>query len=228
VEEAAAEQRRKRRGSRFDAPSGGGFGGPPPDALTPATNAQIHAGVACQPTTLWQVAAAAPSSRNYKIIKMTAVQIRALLGQKGECINRLRRQSGCDIQVHHRYPDPEGNCSVVGSVLVGERMIAEVLAERGCPLIPVDGFAPEDMEEVPIQQTLVGLFIGSGGSKIKEMQELCGGGVHISIQPHLDPAGNQIIRIVGPNRLKARAIIELKVEAIKCGHSADKPTRQSI
>lgn len=167
-------------------------------------------------------------SKNYKVLKMTGVQVRALLGPKGESINLLRRQSGCDIQVHHKYPAHEGHVSIVGSTAVGERMISELLAERGCPLIAGDTITPAEMEEIPIARHLVGLFIGKGGEKIKEMQELVGGGVHIGIQPYTDDNGLQLIRIVGPNRFKARAMIQMKVDAIKLGHSEEKPGAKEV
>lgn len=216
VDAAAAEPRRKRRSSKWDEPASD-------TAFDRAGGSTTSAG-ASEPAPM--MLAGPPSGKNYKVIKMTGVQIRALLGPKGESINRLRRQSGCDIQVHHRYPDPEGNVSIVGSVAIGEKMVAGLLAERGCPLMPsLDSLLPEEIEEIPIAQHLVGLFIGQGGQRVREMQDLCGGGVHISIQPPLEPGGGQFIKIVGPNRVKARAMIQMKVDAIKYGHSVEKPPK---
>lgn len=221
------EPRKKKRGSKWDEPAAGGagggnFGGPP------ATGGGFGGAPGPAPQAAPMMAGPPGPSKNYKVLKMTGVQVRALLGPKGESINLLRRQSGCDIQVHHKYPAHEGHVSIVGSTAVGERMISELLAERGCPLIAGDTITPAEMEEIPIARHLVGLFIGKGGEKIKEMQELVGGGVHIGIQPYTDDNGLQLIRIVGPNRFKARAMIQMKVDAIKLGHSEEKPGAKEV
>merc|ERR1719313_649155 len=97
---------KKKRGSMFqEAPKGFGGGG-----FTNASGFQAPA----DPSVI-----SAPQARNYKVLRITQEQVRILLGTKGETINRLRRQSGCDIQIVHKPSDPEGNISIMGSVAVG-------------------------------------------------------------------------------------------------------------
>lgn len=71
---------------------------------------------------------------NFKVIKMDAVQVRALIGKGGETIRDIRTRSGADIKIDHLPQDPEGKVTIVGEVEKVEGMIKEALSSKGCPL----------------------------------------------------------------------------------------------
>lgn len=161
---------------------------------------------------------ALPQTNNYRVLRLQAIQIRSLLGRGGETINDIRRRSGCDIKIHHPPHEPEGTVSIVGNAGLAETLVAQALIMKGCPLATAPNAATEEFDDIPIPAHLVGLFIGTQGAQIKELQRLVGTEVCISVQPPKEPGGLQSIRIVGEKREHARNIIQIKVDAIVKGH----------
>lgn len=164
-------------------------------------------------------------SKLYKILKLQAIQIRALIGRGGETMRDIRKKTGCDIKVHHAPTDPQGSISIVGNTELCVQLVEEILANKGCPLAPQDS-QEDEAEEIPIEAHLVGLFLGAGGNNLRELQNSIGGGVCVSVRPPEKVGGPQRIRIVGPNRAKARVVMQEKVEELSSGtYSLDKPTK---
>jgi len=182
-----------------------------------------------------------PTWKNYKVLRLQAVQIRCLLGKGGETIREVRARSGADIKINHPPQDPEGDISIVGDVERTEAVIREVLAHKGCPIrTPTEeppGWPPgtsssfssspssapppplrdaEHEEHVQIPSGIVGLFIGSGGANIRDIKAQLGGATFISVQPASD-AGDpyQTVRIVGENREKAKLLVRAKIQEIQ-------------
>lgn len=158
-------------------------------------------------------------SKMFKIVKMQAGQIRAFIGRAGETLRAVKSQSGCDIKVHHAPADPEGSVSIVGNTELAMQLIRDHLLGKGCPL-PPEGTDLDDAEEVPIPAHLVGLFIGSGGAtnkKLKDLQAMVGDGAFVSTQPAKSTGGLQYIKIIGPNKVAAKQILQGKVDKIALG-----------
>eukprot|EP00403_Amphidinium_massartii_P036176 CAMPEP_0178443972 /NCGR_PEP_ID=MMETSP0689_2-20121128/39221_1 /TAXON_ID=160604 /ORGANISM="Amphidinium massartii, Strain CS-259" /LENGTH=231 /DNA_ID=CAMNT_0020068097 /DNA_START=63 /DNA_END=758 /DNA_ORIENTATION=- len=72
------------------------------------------------------------ASSNHRVLRLQAMQIRALLGKGGETVNEIRRRSGADIKIHHPPHEAEGSVSIVGNAMAAEMMIQEALLLKGC------------------------------------------------------------------------------------------------
>jgi len=153
-----------------------------------------------------------------KVLRLQSVQIRVLLGKGGGTIRDIIAKTGADIKIDHsKRDDPEGDVTIIGNVEKTEAVIREVLATKGCPLIPPEGTAPEippEEEDLVVAPNLVGLFIGKGGESVRVMREKVGGAIFIGVQPPTGPGIPQRIQIVGDNREKAKEIVREKLAEI--------------
>eukprot|EP00927_Polykrikos_kofoidii_P014586 TRINITY_DN16414_c0_g1_i3.p1 TRINITY_DN16414_c0_g1~~TRINITY_DN16414_c0_g1_i3.p1 ORF type:complete len:531 (-),score=83.68 TRINITY_DN16414_c0_g1_i3:10-1602(-) len=75
------------------------------------------------------------AGRNHKVMRLPAIQIRALLGRGGQTINDVRARSGADIKIHHPPQDEWGSVSIVGNVELCEFLINEALAAKNVPIL---------------------------------------------------------------------------------------------
>jgi len=160
------------------------------------------------------------SGRNHKVLRLPAIQIRALLGKGGQTINEIRNRSGADIKIHHPPQDEFGSVSIVGNIDLVENLVSDALAMKGCPILPSMLGAGSDPlnvaeDEVLMPQHLVGLFIGARGEGVKEIKARVTGNVFISVQPPVQPGGPQRVQIAGSGRKEAAALIRGKVEELR-------------
>ncbi|CAK0875103.1 unnamed protein product, partial [Prorocentrum cordatum] len=94
----------------------------------------------------------------FKVLKMAAVQIRALIGKGGETVQDIRHRSGADIKIECGLNDQQGNVSFVGDVEKTEQMITEALAAKGCPLgMPVPPLGAPGLPGMPGMPGMPGL-----------------------------------------------------------------------
>lgn len=171
----------------------------------------------------WLIDTPVEQPKNFKIIRMKAVQIRVLLGKGGETIRDICNRTGADIKVNNHKDDAEGNVSIVGDLERTEHVIRQVLASKGCPLpadICKDGQTPADLgiemePDLEVAVDLVGLFIGKGGENITEMRKKAGGTVFIGVQPAEPGSKFQKIQIVGDHRIKARELVKEKLAEVQ-------------
>eukprot|EP00435_Cladocopium_sp_Y103_P061626 s638_g23.t1 len=70
----------------------------------------------------------------FKVIKMEAVQIRALIGRGGETIQEIRRNSGSEVKIDHQPSEPVGTVTIIGDLVKTEQMIMDALSAKGCPI----------------------------------------------------------------------------------------------
>eukprot|EP00928_Gymnodinium_smaydae_P065001 TRINITY_DN48202_c0_g1_i1.p1 TRINITY_DN48202_c0_g1~~TRINITY_DN48202_c0_g1_i1.p1 ORF type:complete len:565 (+),score=127.06 TRINITY_DN48202_c0_g1_i1:54-1697(+) len=157
------------------------------------------------------------SGRNHKVLRLPAIQIRALLGRGGQTINDIRSRSGADIKIHHPPQDEFGSISIVGNIDLVESLMTDALAMKGCAMLPgTMGTAPKEPgeDEVAIPGHLVATFIGPSGAGISAIKAMVAGAVFISVQPPLAPGGAQKIQVAGSGRREAVALIRSKIEEL--------------
>lgn len=174
----------------------------------------------------------------WKLLKLQAAQIRALIGKGGETIRDIRARSGSDVQIDHLPQDAEGTVTITGDVEKTMTMIKDSLIDKGCPLgVPSQpkaglpgpmGMRPQwpapglgmpggasTEGDISIPAELVGGLIGPGGSNIKSIREAAGNACYISVLPSSIPGAFQSVRIVGDNRDQARTLVLDKIEQLK-------------
>lgn len=170
---------------------------------------------------------------NHKVLRLPAIQIRALLGKGGQTINDIRNRSGADIKIHHPPQDEFGSVSIVGNIDLVESLMTDALISKGCAghmlgrmlastpttSIPEAQAAMSlNEDEVPIQAHLVGLFIGPAGSGIREIKEqVKSGAVFISVAPPRHAGGPQLVQVNGSGRDEALGLIRARVNALMAG-----------
>lgn len=170
----------------------------------------------------------------FKVMKMEAVQIRALIGKGGETVQEIRRNSGSEVKIDHQPSDPFGTVTIIGDLVKTEAMIQEALNAKGCPLGvparvpatpgavptptpgPVIPGAPGQPREISVPSEVVGGLIGPGGSVINDIRQRAGGQCHISVLQPQVPGGPQICRITGPEELlqQAEELVQLKLQEL--------------
>lgn len=182
-----------------------------------------------------------PPRPNQHVLKLDAVQIRALIGKGGETIKSLRSQlsAGSDIRIEHVHTEMEGTVTIIGEIERAQRIITDCLASKGCPFMPgVAGVLPknvgmmssfggsvgavyggeahptESLFDVQIPQELVGMLIGPGGSHLKDVRAKAGDNVSISVLPPSFPMAPQIVRVEGENQESRKIASDLIRERI--------------
>ncbi|CAE7347269.1 KHSRP [Symbiodinium natans] len=168
----------------------------------------------------------------FKIMKMEAVQIRALIGKGGETVQEIRRNSGSEVKIDHQPTDPFGTVTIIGDLVKTEAMIQEALNAKGCPLgvparvpatpgtvptpTPVIPGAPGQPREISVPSEVVGGLIGPGGSVINDIRQRAGGQCHISVLQPQVPGGPQVCRITGPEELlqQAEELVQIKLNEL--------------
>lgn len=166
-----------------------------------------------------------------KVIRMQAVQIRCMLGVRGDTINFICNRSGADIKVKHARGEQWGNVSIVGNIEKTLEIIRSVLTEKGCPLTEIQEELKEGEEpkvsavprsqmastpnDIDLPQELVGLFIGIGGANIKEIKAKVGGACSIKVMPPQDKRMPQKIQIAGDNVERARQLVRDHIDAVR-------------
>lgn len=173
----------------------------------------------------------------WKLIKLEAVQIRALIGKGGETIREIRAKSGSDVQIDHLPHDVEGTVTITGDVEKTMTLIKESLAAKGCPfgasnqlkpgLSSIRPTSPHSLMVAPLPAGIsldsdisvpaecVGGLIGPGGANIKAIREAAGNACYISVLPSASPGAMQSVRIVGENREEAKRLVLEKIESLK-------------
>lgn len=146
----------------------------------------------------------------FKVLKMEAVQIRALIGRGGETIQEIRRNSGSEVKIDHQPSEPVGTVTIIGDLVKTEQMIMDALSAKGCPIggPPARGGGggpgvanPGVPREIAIPHDLVGGLIGPGGATINDIRQKAGSQVNISVLQANAPGGPQVCRITGPEEL---------------------------
>lgn len=174
---------------------------------------------------------------NWKLLKLEAVQIRALIGKGGETIRDVRARSGSDVQIDHLPHDVEGTVTITGDVEKTMALIKESLAAKGCPLgssqlarPSMTGIRPQSPQslmvaplpagvsldsDISVPAEYVGGLIGPGGANIKAIREAAGNACYISVLPSASPGAMQSVRIVGENRDEAKRLVLQKIDSLK-------------
>lgn len=173
----------------------------------------------------------------WKLLKLEAVQIRALIGKGGETIREVRAKSGSDVQIDHLPHDVEGTVTITGDVEKTMTLIKESLTAKGCPLGAsnqlkpgLSGIRPTSPHslmvaplpagisldsDISVAAEYVGGLIGPGGANIKAIREAAGNACYISVLPSSSPGAMQSVRIVGENREEAKRLVLEKIESLK-------------
>eukprot|EP00929_Paragymnodinium_shiwhaense_P051731 TRINITY_DN25991_c0_g1_i1.p1 TRINITY_DN25991_c0_g1~~TRINITY_DN25991_c0_g1_i1.p1 ORF type:complete len:608 (-),score=135.21 TRINITY_DN25991_c0_g1_i1:234-1850(-) len=186
-----------------------------------------------------------PSSQiQQKVIKMQALQIRCMLGVRGDTINWITNRSGADIKVKHARGEQWGHVSIVGNVERTLAVIQEVLKQKGCPLTeiidqadPTPGrranssagaaaAAAAAQDDIECPSELVGLFIGVNGANIKEIKARAGGACSIQVQRNDVPGRPQTIKVAGDNIQYARELVRAKIEDCRRQHEQQQAARR--
>eukprot|EP00927_Polykrikos_kofoidii_P018002 TRINITY_DN18269_c0_g1_i1.p1 TRINITY_DN18269_c0_g1~~TRINITY_DN18269_c0_g1_i1.p1 ORF type:complete len:821 (-),score=117.29 TRINITY_DN18269_c0_g1_i1:268-2730(-) len=165
-----------------------------------------------------------------KVIRMQAVQIRCMLGVRGDTINWICNRSGADIKVKHVRGEVWGNVSIVGNIEKTLDIIREVLTAKGCPLTEIHDDVPKPFcpptpvptsdaaamqHSIDLPQELVGSFIGIGGANIKDIKAKVGGPLSIKVLSPDNPCNPHKIQVAGDNVHFARDLVRAKIEEVR-------------
>eukprot|EP00931_Biecheleriopsis_adriatica_P077786 TRINITY_DN51283_c0_g1_i1.p1 TRINITY_DN51283_c0_g1~~TRINITY_DN51283_c0_g1_i1.p1 ORF type:complete len:350 (-),score=70.37 TRINITY_DN51283_c0_g1_i1:79-1098(-) len=131
-----------------------------------------------------------------KVMTITADQKGGIIGHRGESINKIRDQSGSIIKVEHEPGDETATITMTGNVELAERLIKARLIE-----MQTEPREEWPMKFIDVEQGIVGLVIGPGGSNLREMEAKSGCFVRFikatEYDPHA-PVGKQVCNIKGP------------------------------
>lgn len=156
-----------------------------------------------------------------KVLRMSDSFIKCLIGRGGETIQNIINKTGVDIKIVSSPQDSEGIVSICGNVELGERIVRETLAAKGCHL-PVTYGTPSfgnhrqgETERLLIPTELIPTFVGPGGSNIKQIKGKVRGPVSIKVLQELLPGGFQEVQVIGDGWLPAKQMVREKIEEIK-------------
>lgn len=158
---------------------------------------------------------AGPCSK--KVLRMTQVQIRCLLGRGGETVQNIIRRTGAQIQIMSSPQALEGDVMVAGRLQEAEKMIRDVLASKGCPLATGGGvgLAADAPGIIQVPTELVGALIGPRGTCLNEIKAAVGNAVIIQVLPYITADGCQCVQIAGDNWLSAKQLVVTRLETLK-------------
>jgi len=145
-----------------------------------------------------------------KILKMTQVQIRCMLGRGGETIQRIIRETGGQIQIMPASQADHGDVMIVGRLEEIESALQEVLIARGCPLpltSPQGNLVLDAPGIVQVPLNLIGTLVGPRGIYLDEVKARVRGPVIIQLLPHITEDRCQCLQIAGEKWLEAKTMI---------------------
>lgn len=193
--------------------------------LTPtAGGSSLATGSVEVPDWLQDLVESAPIPRyGNRHFKASQVQIRCLLGKGGETVQSIMRWTGSQIVITSSPNAFEGDVTVSGNVEPAFKMISDILAAKGCPLVTTSSGEvrspleanPPGLIEVPLE--LVGSLIGRKGAYLHDIQSQVGGEVIIQKLPYTSPRGNQWVQVAGDNWQKALELVLSRLGGFKVG-----------
>jgi len=165
---------------------------------------------------------------NHKVLRLSAMQIRAFLGRGGNTIATIRKTTGADIKIHHPPSEEYGTVSIVGNVEMVESLIHQAIVEKGCAMTPM-GRGPGvvgnvgDEEEVLIPQNVGLKIIGENGEGLAGIKNMVRGQVHIKADAPMISGGPIKLTIGGIGRREAVVLIKTKMAEMMAAVAQSRP-----
>jgi len=171
------------------------------------------------PEWLQDLAAPKPGQVGAKrILRLSSVQIRCLLGRGGGTIQAIINRTGAAIQINGSPQDFEGDATLAGKNLdEAERMVRDVLLSKGCPLPTATGpkFPDDTPGIVRVPTELVGALIGPKGTHLNEIKAKIGGACIIQVLPQQMPDGCQLVQVAGDTWVQAKELVVAKLNELR-------------
>lgn len=140
---------------------------------------------------------AGPAPAGFKVMKILLSQRTLLIGKRGVNINEIRGATMSDITIEKNEAAHEAIVYVRGgNVELAEKMIRDVLSANRPP-----GEGEWHWRVVDVPPELVGLIVGPGGKKLRDMGERSGCKLKMILATEYDPnapPGKQVGSIKGP------------------------------
>eukprot|EP00049_Salpingoeca_infusionum_P003822 m.71205 g.71205 ORF g.71205 m.71205 type:complete len:1114 (-) comp12286_c1_seq2:287-3628(-) len=204
---AAALAKVKSIAANINAKRSSSTDGEPDMKRAPSEQAAVPAPTQAYPSA---IPASGPITVDYYIPNQ---HVGRIIGKSGETINRIQRESNCQVQIAHDMGQPQRPCQLTGQpgpIEHAKTLIENILKEleSGAGQSGDQGPPPEHTEDYMVKAEQVGLVIGKGGETIKMLQERSGAHLQMIQEPqyiHEKP-----LRISGSREAVARALDEVK------------------